>query len=415
MRVVVVLNEVRDLLVGLRMKQVLRMWLRTTALLLCIATSLHAQSADARIRAQRDELERIRREREGLEQRMTTLQNTVHDMREEKANLDNQRKTTEEMLKVLDRQLVAITNDIGTMTNRMALAEGDLVYRRGALQKRLVDIYKRGPQYSAQALLTAHSFGELIARYKYLHEIAAYDRGIVKRVEVLRDDIARQRGELVKLKDAVEENRSEKQHEEDRLSLLSKQRASNIQDAQRTTKTIQDRLSRIRESESRISGVIASADAERRKTETSRPNAPKAASTLRTSDLGRLDWPVDGTFLFRFGRVINPNNTTTRWNGVGIAAPAGTSVKSVAPGTVVSAAPLGTYGLTVILDHGGGYFSIYASLNSAAVRKGATVRKGDVLGTVGVSDPDLAPHLHFEIRTPPDGRAVDPESWLRGH
>jgi septal ring factor EnvC (AmiA/AmiB activator) len=90
-------------------------------------------------------------------------------------------------------------------------------------------------------------------------------------------------------------------------------------------------------------------------------------------------------------------------------------VKSVAAGTVVSAAPLGTYGLTVILDHGGGYFSIYGSLNTAAVKKGAVVKKGDVLGTVGTSDPDLAPHLHFEIRTPPDGRAVDPESWLRGH
>lgn len=238
---------------------------------------------------------------------------------------------------------------------------------------------------------------------------------MVKRVEALRDDIARQRGELVKLRDAVEENRGEKLREENRLSELTHERASNLQQAQRTTRQLQDRLTRMRESESRLSGVITSLDAERRRAESARPNAPKTASTLRTSDVGKLDWPVDGTFLFRFGRVINPNNTTTRWNGVGIAAPTGTAVKSVAAGTVVSAAPLGTYGLTVILDHGGGYFSIYGSLNTAAVKKGAVVRKGDVLGTVGVADPDLAPHLHFEIRTPPDGRAVDPESWLRGH
>jgi septal ring factor EnvC (AmiA/AmiB activator) len=121
---------------------------------------------------------------------------------------------------------------------------------------------------------------------------------------------------------------------------------------------------------------------------------------------------VDGTLLYRFGRVINPNNTTTRWNGMGIAAPVGTTVRAVAPGTVVSVGALGTYGLTVILQHGGGDYSIYASLNSAAVRSGATVRKGDAVGTVGISDPDLQPHLHFEMR--PQGRAVDPESWLRG-
>jgi murein hydrolase activator len=384
------------------------------ALMVALPACLLSQGADARLRQQREELDRIRRERAALEQRMQNLQGSVHDMREEMANIDHQRQSTEQVLQVLDRQLKSIASDVASMTNRMAMAEGDLTYRRTALQKRLVDIYKRGPQYSVEALLTARSFGELVARYKYLHEIASYDRTLVKKVEALRDDIARQRADLVTLRDALEENRSEKQREEERLALLTHQRASSIQEAQRTAREIQDRLTRMRESEAKLSGVISSLDAERRRTESTRPNAPRTASTLRTSDLGHLDWPVDGTFLFRFGRVINPNNTTTRWNGVGIAAPAGTAVKSVAPGTVVSASPLGTYGLTVILDHGGGYFSIYASLSSAAVKKGAVVKKGDVIGTVGTSDPDLAPHLHFEIRTPPDGRAVDPESWLRG-
>ena len=384
------------------------------ALVLIVPLSVGAQSADARIRAQREELDRIRRERAELERRMAHLQGNVHDLREEVANVDRQRAATELVLKTLDRQLAAITNDVAETTNRVAMAEGNLQYRRTTLQKRVADIYKRGPLYSAEALLTARSFGELVARYKYLHEIAVYDRALVRRVELLRNDIVRQRGELIKLRDAVEENRSDKQREEERLALLKRDRSNSLTQAQKSTQQIQNRLAAIRESESRLGGLIASLDAERRRTEVTRPNAPRAASTLKTSDVGKLDWPVDGTFLFRFGRVINPNNTTTRWNGVGIAAAPGTPVKSVAAGTVQRAEPLGTYGLTVILDHGGGYFSIYASLNSAAVKKGTVVKKGDVLGTVGVSDPDLKPHLHFEIRTPPDGKAVDPESWLRG-
>ncbi|MEO7456300.1 MAG: peptidoglycan DD-metalloendopeptidase family protein [Gemmatimonadaceae bacterium] len=379
-----------------------------------VSSPVSAQSADARIRAQREELDRIRRERADLEARMANLQGNVHDLREEVANLDRQRGATEKLLKVLDVQLKAITNDVAEATNRMALAEGNLTFRRNTLQRRLVDIYKRGPLYSAEALLTARSFGELVARYKYLHELAVQDRGLVKRVEALRDDIARQRSELVKLRDAVELNMGDKQREEERLAILSRDRSSSLQQAQRSTQQIVDRLARIRQSEQRLGSVITTLDADRRRTESARPNAPRTASTLKTTDLGNLDWPVDGTFLFRFGRVINPNNTTTRWNGVGIAAPIGTPVKSVAAGKVASVGALGTYGLTVILDHGGGYFSIYASLNSASVQKGATVRKGDVLGTVGISDPDLKPHLHLEIRTPPNGNAVDPESWLRG-
>ena len=381
--------------------------------------ALGAQTAEARIRTQRDELERIRRERSELEQRMANLQGDVHDYREELANLDRQRATTERVLATLDQQLAAISGDVAETSGRMSYAENELQRRKATLQRRLVDIYKRGPLYSAEALLTARSFGELIARYKYLHEIAVHDRMLVQKVEMLRNDIGRQRVELVKLRDAVEENRGDKQREEERLEALARARESSLRQAQRTTQQIQQRLAAMRQSESRLGNVIATIENERRRIaarpSTSRPAAAAAAaapSTLRTSDLGRLDWPVDGAVLYRFGRVINPNNTTTRWNGMGIAAPVGTIVKSVAPGTVVSVGQLGTYGRTVIVQHGGGDYSVYASLNSASVRNGMVIQKGDAVGTVGMSDPDLRPHLHFEMR--PQGRAVDPESWLRG-
>ncbi|HET7186768.1 MAG TPA: peptidoglycan DD-metalloendopeptidase family protein [Gemmatimonadaceae bacterium] len=381
-------------------------------LALLLPAALPAQTADARIRTQREELERIRRERADLERRMANLQGDVHDLAEELINLDRQRAATEKMLATLDRQMLSINGVVQETTDRMTTAETELAQRRTTLQRRLVEIYKRGPLYSAEAMLTARSFGELVARYKYLHEIAVHDRSLVKRLETLRDEIARQRTELVKLRDAVAENRGDKLREEERLASLKKLRSNSLQQAQRSTQQIQQRLSQIRQSEARLGNVIATIEAERVRTVAARPNAPRVTSTLRSTDAGRLDWPVDGPLLYRFGRVINPNNTTTRWNGMGIAAPIGTPVKAVAPGTVVSVGQLGTYGLTVILQHGEGDYSIYASLQGASVRTGTAVRKGDTIGTVGVSDPDLKPHLHFEMR--PKGRAVDPESWLRG-
>ena len=381
-------------------------------LLVAHAAPLGAQSTAERIRAQREELERIRRERGDLERQMANLQGNVHELREEVFNLDRQREATERVIETLDRQLAAINTDVNETTTRMQRAEGELGVRRATLERRLVDIYKRGPLYSTEALLTARTFGELVARYKYMHELAVHDRALVGRVQLLRDQVARQRRDLVTLRQAVEENRTDKQAEEDRLARLRGERSSNLQQVQRSAQQIQDRLSALRASESRLTNVIASIESERRRSAATRPSATRESSTLRTSDLGRLDWPVDGTVLYRFGRVVNPNNTTTRWNGIGIAAAKGTPVHSVAPGTVVSVGQLGTYGLTVIVQHGGGDYSVYASLNSSSVLKNQAIRKGDVVGTVGVSDPELRPHLHFEIR--PQGRAVDPESWLRG-
>jgi septal ring factor EnvC (AmiA/AmiB activator) len=336
----------------------------------------------------------------------------VHELREEVAILDRQRDATERVIQTLDRQLAAITTEVDQTSARVDKAERELAGRRTTLERRLVNIYKRGPLYSAEALLTARSFGELVARYKYLHELATQDRALVTRVQTLRDQVFRQRADLVRLRSAVEENRMDKQQEEDRLARLRGERTTNLQQVQRSAQQLRDRLAALRASESRLTNVIASIESDRRRTAATRPNAPRETSSLRTSDLGRLDWPVDGTVLYRFGRVVNPNNTTTRWNGIGIAAAAGTAVRSVAPGTVVSVGQLGTYGLTVIVQHGAGDYSVYASLNSASVRTGVAIRKGDTVGTVGTSDPDLRPHLHFEIR--PQGRAVDPESWLRG-
>jgi septal ring factor EnvC (AmiA/AmiB activator) len=120
---------------------------------------------------------------------------------------------------------------------------------------------------------------------------------------------------------------------------------------------------------------------------------------------------VDGDLLYNFGRVVNPNNTTVRWNGIGIKAPAGTPVRAVASGRVLVAAPFGTYGLTVIIQHSGGDYSVYGSLSQITTQEGAVVSKGQVIGSVGASDPDLAPHLHFELR--PQGHAVDPLDYLR--
>ncbi len=158
-----------------------------------------------------------------------------------------------------------------------------------------------------------------------------------------------------------------------------------------------------------MANVIANAEATARAGGAA--DAAPSASTIKTADYGALDWPVDGAIIYSFGRAINPNNTSIRWNGVGIEAPLGTGVLAIADGDVMIAENIGTYGLTVILQHGGGDYSVYGSLQRAHVAKGAKVKKGQPIGTVGQSDPDMRPHLHFEIR--PKGKAADPLAWLQ--
>ena len=377
-----------------------------------VARTQASSTPEQRLRQQQDELGKLRKERADLESRMAELQRSARTLSDEVNNLEAQRKATARLVRALDQQLETITTEVLKAGSGLAKAESELGNKRSALQRRMAEIYKRGSLYDVEAMLSAQSFAGLVARYKYLHELALHDRGLVRRVEGLRDEIVSQRLLLVRLQDEVARNRSEKDREARRLADLESRRQRNLTTVQRSATQTRERLTQLSRDEAKVAGVIASLETARRRAEMS-PNArPAAPSSIRTSDLGKLDWPVDGKILYRFGRVINPNNTTTRWNGIGIGASVGTTVKSIAAGEVVLADNVGTYGPTVIVQHGGGDYSVYGSLLRIDVRKGQQIPKGQLIGTVGATDPDLPPHLHFEIR--PQGRSVDPLEWLRG-
>jgi septal ring factor EnvC (AmiA/AmiB activator) len=384
-----------------------------------LALTIGAGAASAqtdRIRAQRDTLDRIRREREALERQAADLQNSVHDLDAEVANLNERADATARLVRALDDQLATISGEADVATRNVATAEKELDVKRNALHARLVEIYKRGPLFTTQVMLSARSFGELAARYKYLHTLALHDRALVTRVEELHDRVTHEQTRLVGLRSALEVNRGDKAREEAELRALEDERGAALSRTRAQARVTEDRLLRIKATEAQFANIIASLDADRRRLETTRPSAALNASTIHTSDYGRLDWPVNGPLVYTFGKAQTASNTTIRWNGVGIRAPVGTSVSAVAPGRVVNVGQLGTYGLTVIIDHGGGDYSIYGSLDRADVRAQQTVTKGQVIGEVGVSDPELPPHLHFEIRHGgADGRpaSVDPASWLK--
>lgn len=379
-----------------------------------LATQLPGQqteSADAKLKAQQAELLRIRAERDELERKMSGLQNTAHELTDEVTLLDRQHDATARMVRSLDQQLVAINEDVQATTADLDASERELTTKRGALQRRLVEIYKRGPLYSAEVLFSAQSVGQLVARYKYLHLLALRDKALVHRLDELHDRIESQRIQLVRLQEGIIENRGEKEKEAARLVALEAQQTRNLARVREDAKRTKARLAELERSEARLNTFIASFEAERRRASGRGGVVTLAPSSIRTTDIGKLDWPVDGAFLYRFGRFVNPNNTTTRWNGIGISAAAGTIVKSVSAGQVAYAGPMGTYGNTVILEHGGGDYSVYGSLDRIDVKKGTRVKKGQTIGTVGVSDPALGAHLHLEIRR--GGPAVDPAEWLR--
>lgn len=110
----------------------------------------------------------------------------------------------------------------------------------------------------------------------------------------------------------------------------------------------------------------------------------------------------------------------TRWanrhTGQDFAVPIGTPVRAVGAGRVVEVSCGGAFGIEIVIQHAGGYFTQYAHLAAVAVDQGDRVRTGQWIGQSGTSGNSTGPHLHFEVRvTPGAGSAVNPVSWLARH
>ncbi len=105
-----------------------------------------------------------------------------------------------------------------------------------------------------------------------------------------------------------------------------------------------------------------------------------------------------------------------RHTGQDFAVPIGTPVRAVGSGTVVKVSCGGAFGIEIVVEHPGGYYTQYAHLAAVAVDQGERVSPGQWIGQSGTSGNSTGPHLHFEVRvTPQMGSSVDPVAWLAYH
>ncbi|POX60852.1 peptidase [Streptomyces sp. Ru62] len=147
--------------------------------------------------------------------------------------------------------------------------------------------------------------------------------------------------------------------------------------------------------------------------EATRQAAPKPAAQPASAG---YTLPVAGATVGTGYHVAGSMWSSGHHTGVDFVVPAGTPLKAVAAGTVVSAGWGGAYGNQVVIKLNDGYYAQYGHLSQLSVSAGQTVTAGQQVGLSGATGNVTGPHLHFEIRTTPDyGSDVDPVAYLRSH
>ena len=123
-------------------------------------------------------------------------------------------------------------------------------------------------------------------------------------------------------------------------------------------------------------------------------------------------WPIPGRISSGFGddRLSSSSGGTRPHKGVDISAPPGTRIVAPADGVVSFAGRESEYGWLICIEHGHGYSTMFGHLKDFSVKAGDPVRKGQAIGTVGMSGNSTGPHLHYEVRI--HGNPVNPVRYL---
>ena len=375
--------------------------------------ALAQDSLQKQIEQSKTRLDQIRTERERLRNEMGQLAGQVHDETEAINNLERQIGTSSSVVAELDLQLSGVLAQVDRSTRDMVQTRDEVVFRKAVLRERLRQIYKRGQLATVQVLLGARSFTDLINRYKYLRLVALQDRLVMGQVEQLETRLSDQRELLATELDGIQRLRHEKVSEVDELEELEGQRQRRLSRIRSRETAAQSRLAQLARDEERLRQLVVDLEAARREAE--RLAGAVTTPTLRTADLGNLAWPVQGNVVYGFGPERRGNTTLAR-DGIGIGAPSGTPVHAVEAGKVAFAGRWGLYGPSIILSHGGGYYSLYLYLQNLSVGEGDDVDSGQILGGVGGGGSPEGPHIEFQILQPGSAgepRPVDPVRWLR--
>ncbi len=303
-------------------------------------------------------------------------------------------------LQAAEKQLQSITKRLGKATQEYKKAQR-------VLGKRLREIYLQGDVGYLVVLLGAESFTDFIDQTYYLSLIIENDRQLVTQVRSLKQELEvkkvqseRTVRQIKDLKEA-QENRVKKlqQIEETRSSLLADTRrqrdslSSYVSELENSTQALENRI----QSTVRRSQVIMG------------PTSPNAGR--RTWGTGRYLTPAPGPITSPFGYRVHPIFGTMRFHtGVDIGANYGHPVLASDSGVVIDSGWMGGYGNCIIIDHGGGYSTLYAHCSELYVSYGQSVAKGQQIAAVGSTGNSTGPHLHFEVRI--NGEPVDPLGFI---
>ncbi len=345
-------------------------------------------------------------------------------------NLEGLKSDTAAYVRELDREMETLDNELSLLADRITAKEEEITVTIQELEEaketetkqyadmklRIKYMYERGDSNILDMLLQSTDMMQFLNRVEYIQKISEYDREKMDEYEATRQTIEEKEAVLEQEHADLLTMQEETEAKQESVQTLLTQKNQELANYESQISTAEGQISQYEADIKAQEAKIAQLEAEiKRKEEEARKAAEAAKQSYKTVSLGDISFqwpcPASGRITSGFGKRSSPTKgASTYHQGIDIGASTGASIVASAAGTVVAATYSYSSGNYIMINHGGGVYTVYMHCSSLLVSEGATVKQGQTIAKVGSTGYSTGPHLHFGIRS--GGTYVNPSKYV---
>ena len=372
-------------------------------------------------------LKEAQQEKAALEKALEDAKQTINELKESKGDV-------QEKVNDLNTQLMNISSQITALENRLAQKNQELTEKKDQIEDtksqledakkqeeqqyadmkvRIQFMYENAQESYFEALFSSESFSDFLNSAEYIIQIQEYDRkklneyqDTVDYIENVEKQLEEDYATLEEIKKEVEQEKASVEQEKASVAALMKQRETELAGIEGNIDSAQSDADYYAAEIKAQEEIIA---------EIKRIEAEKAAAGKQDNPYtgGVFTWPCPSSTRVTsdYGTRVSPmGGASSNHKGIDIGASGGAAIVAAADGTVTTAAYSSAAGNYVMIDHGGGLYTVYMHASALLVSPGQTVSAGQTIAQVGSTGISTGNHLHCGVSL--NGSYVSPWSYL---